>query len=97
MLFKIFADADFLYLKLLMAHLGSSWPLLGPIWAQKNPQNCPKSNPTIIQKLFQKITPTNVKNNQILAPKIGNLGEAPQQAQPAGTLLKALVSKMAAK
>ena len=43
------------YLKLSMALLGSSWPLLGPIWSQNGPQNGPKSNLKNVQKLVQKM------------------------------------------
>ena len=57
------------------------------------------SGPKMVQKLVQKMTPKNVKFKPILGPKMdpkmGNLGEGAPQAQPAGALLKALVSKMA--
>ena len=89
----------FASLKLLVAFLGPSSPLLGPIWSQHGPQNGPKNYPKVVQKVVQKTTPTKVNFKPILGPKMdpkmGHLGEGPQQAEPAGALLKALVSKMA--
>ena len=86
-------------LKLSMALLGSSWPLLGPIWSQNGPQHGPQNCPKVVQKIVQTTTPQKVNFKQILGPKLDpkmaqNLG-APAQAEPAGALLKALVSKMA--
>ena len=85
-------------LKLLMALLGPSWPILGPIWPPNDPQNCPQSGPTMVQKLVQKMTPKKVKFKPILGPKMDremdHLGERRQQSQEAGAILKALVSKM---
>ena len=87
------------YLKLLIALLGSSWPLLGPIWSQNGPQNGPQNCQKVVQKMVQKTTPKKLHFKQILGPKMdpkmSYLGEAPQQAQEAGAILKALVSKMA--
>jgi hypothetical protein len=87
------------YLKLSMALLGSSWPLLGPIWSQNGPQNGPQNGQKVVQKMVQKTTPKKVIFKQILGPKLGpktaqNLG-AGSRAEPAGALLKALVFKMA--
>ena len=49
--------------------------------------------------MVQKTTPKKVNFKPILGPKMGpkmgHFGEAPQQAQEAGAILKALVSKMA--
>ena len=45
------------YLKLSMALLGSSWPLLGPIWSQNGPQNGPQNGQKVVQKMGQKTTP----------------------------------------
>ena len=61
---------DFRYLKLLVALLGPSWPLLGPIWSQNGPQNCPQSGPKSVQKLVQKMTPEITKNKPIWGPKM---------------------------
>ena len=76
-------------LKLLMALLGSSWPLLGPIWPQNGPQNGPQSG---------QMTPKKVNFKPILGPKMDPKmvqdGEGGAQAEPAGALLKALVFKM---
>ena len=58
-------------------------------------QNGPQSCQTNVQKLVQKMTPTNVKIKTILGLKMGNLGEQWAQSQEAGAILKALVSKMA--
>ena len=86
-------------LKLSMALLGSSWPLLGPIWSQNGPQNGPQNCPKMVQKVVQKTTPKKVNFKPILDPKMGpkmsNFGGAAAQAEPAGAHLKALVSKMA--
>ena len=86
-----------------MALLGSSRPLLGPIWSQDGPQNVPKSGPKSdpknVQKIIQKMTQQFTRNKQILGqqmdPKMGNLGEDRQQSQEAGAFQKALVPKMA--
>ena len=58
-------------LELLMALLGSSWSLLGPIWFQNCSQNDPKSCQKHIQKIVQKMTPEITKNGRILDPKMG--------------------------
>ena len=87
--------------KLLIALLGSSWPLLGPIWSQNGPQNGPQNCLKVGQKIVQKMTPKNVNFKPILGPelgpKIGIFGGAPQRSQEAGAILKALVSNMAPK
>ena len=49
-------------LRILMALLGSSCPLLGPIWSQNGPQNGPKSCPNSVQKLIQKVSEPITKN-----------------------------------
>ena len=86
-------------LELLMALLGSSWPLLGPIWSQNGPQNGPQNCQKVVQKMVQKTTPKKVNFKPILGPKmdpkISHFGGAAAQAEPAGALLKALVFKMA--
>ena len=86
-------------LKLSMALLGSSWPLLGPIWSQNGPQNDPQNCPKVLQKIVQKTSPQKVNFKQIwgpkMDPKMGHFGGRRQQAEPAGALLKALVFKMA--
>ena len=86
-------------LKLSMVLLGSSWPLLGPIWSQNGPQNGPQNYPKVVQKVVQKTTPQKMNFKPILGPKmgpkIGNFGGPPAQSQEAGAILKALVSKMA--
>ena len=90
---------DFGSLKLSMALLGSSWPLLGPIWSQNGPQNGPQNVPKVVKKMVQNTTPKKVNFKPILGPKMdpkmGHFGEGPPRANPAGALLKALVSKMA--
>ncbi len=58
-------------LKLSMALLGSSWPLLGPIWSQNGPQNGPQNCPKVVQKVVQKTTPKKVNFKPILGPKMG--------------------------
>ena len=58
-------------LKLLMALLGPSWPLLGPIWSQNGSQNGSKSGPESVQKLVQKSPPKICKNGLILGPQNG--------------------------
>ena len=82
-------------LESLMALLGTSWSLLGPIWSQNGPKSVPKN----VQKLVQKMTPTITKNILILGPKMDPKmvqgGGAGPRANPAGAILKALVSKMA--
>ena len=57
-------------LELLMALLGSSCPLLGPIWSQNGSKMGPKSGPKSDQKVVQKMTPKFTKKVPILAPKI---------------------------
>ena len=43
-------------LKLLVALLGPSSPLLGSIWSQNGPQNNPKSYPKSVNELVQTMT-----------------------------------------
>ena len=57
-------------LELLMALLGSSCPLLGPIWSQNRSKMGPKSCPKSHQKLVQKSTPKITKTVRILGPEI---------------------------
>ena len=57
-------------LELLLALLGSSCPLLGPIWSQNGSKMGPKSGPKSDQKVVQKMTPKFTKKMPILAPKI---------------------------
>ena len=87
------------YLKLSMALLGSSWPLLGPIWSQNGPQNGPQNCQKVVQKMVQKTTPKKVNFKPILGPKMGpkmgHFGGAAARAQEAGAILNALVFKMA--
>ena len=61
---------DFGSLKLLVALLGPSWPLLGPIWSQNGPQNGPKSNPKNAQNLVQKFDPKIPPKRPALDPKM---------------------------
>ena len=61
---------DFGCLKLLVALLGPSSPLLGPIWSQNGPQNDPKSGPKNAQKFVQKIDPTITPKMPVLGPKM---------------------------
>ena len=86
-------------LKVLMALLGSSCPLLGRSGPKMGPKMGPKSGPKSDQKVVQKMTPKITKKVQILGPKMGpqicNFGKGAAQAEPAGALLKALVFKMA--
>ena len=67
-----------------MALLGTSWPLLGPIWSQNGSQNGPQSGPKSVQTLVQKLTPQKVNFEPILGPKInskmGQDGEGGAQA-----------------
>ena len=53
-------------LESVMALLGTSWPLLGPIWSQNGSQNGLKSGPKSVQKLVQKMTPQKVYFEPIL-------------------------------
>ena len=82
-----------------MAFLGSSWPLLGPIWSQNGPQNGPQNGQKVVQKMVQKTIPKKSIFKPILGPKlgpkIGQFREGAQQSQEAGAILKALVFKMA--
>ena len=70
-------------LESLMALLGPSSPLLGPIWSQNGSQNGPQSGPKNVQKLVQKMTPQKVKFEPILGPKtdskMGQDGESGAQ------------------
>ena len=61
---------DFGSLKLLVAVLGPSSPLLGPIWSQKGPQNGPKSCPKSVQKLVQNLIAKITQHIGVLGPKI---------------------------
>ena len=54
---KVFANAVFGSFKLLVALLGSSWPLLGSIWSKDSPQNGPTSGPKVGQKLSKELPP----------------------------------------
>ena len=80
------------YLKLSMALLGSSWPLLGPIWSQNCPQNGSQNCQTVVQIIVKTTTPKHVILKPILGPKMGpkirHFGGAVAQADPAGALLK---------
>ena len=62
---------DFGSFKLLVALLGPSWPLLGPIWSQNGPQNGPKSGPKSAQKLVQKMDPNLTPKNASFGPQNG--------------------------
>ena len=85
--------------KLLIALLGSSWPLLGPIWSQNGPQNGPQNCLKVVPKIVQKMASKKVHFRQILGPKlgpkIGNFGGTAAQSERDGALLEALVFKMA--
>ena len=89
------------YLKLSMALLGSSWPLLGPIWSPSGPQNGSQNNSKVVPKIVQTTIPKKEDFKPIVGPKMGPkiciFGGGPPRANPAGALLKALVfgSKMA--
>ena len=61
---------DFESLKLLVALLGPSCPLLGPIWSQNGPQNGPKSGPKSVQNLIQKLDPKITPKIPVLDPKM---------------------------
>ena len=56
-------------LKLLMALLGPSWLLLGPIWFQKGPKNGPRNYPKVVQKMIQKTAPPTTHSKTILGSK----------------------------
>ena len=56
-------------LELLMALLGSSCPLLGPIWSQNGSKMGPKSGPKSDQKVVQKMTPKFTQKMPILGPQ----------------------------
>ena len=60
----------------MVALLGPSSPLLGPIWSQNGPQNGPKSGPKSVQKLVKKmdrkITPKIPVLGPKMAPKLGS-------------------------
>ena len=56
-------------LRLLMALLGSSCPLLGPIWSQMAPKMAPKVGPKSVQKVNQKMTPKKNEKGLILGSK----------------------------
>ena len=83
---------DFGSLKLLVALLGTSSLLLGPIWSQNGPQNGSQNCQTVVQTIVKTTTPKHVIFKQILAPKmcpkIRHFGGATAQADPAGDLLK---------
>ena len=57
-------------LELLLALLGSSCPLLGPIWSQNGSKVGPKSGPKSDQKVVQNMTSKITKKVPILGPKI---------------------------
>ena len=57
-------------LKLLMALLGSSCPLLGRFGPKMVPKTGPKSSPKSDQKVVQKMTPKITKKMQILGSKM---------------------------
>ena len=61
---------DFGSLKLLVAILGPSSPLLGPIWSQNGPQNGPKSYQKNAQRLVQKMDPKITPKMPVLGPKM---------------------------
>ena len=61
---------DFGSLRLLVALLGPSSPLLGPIWSQNGPQNGPKSGPKSAQKLVKKMDPKITPKMPVLGPKM---------------------------
>ena len=73
---------DFGSLKLLVALLGPSSPLLGPIWSQNGPQNGPKSGPKNAQKFVQKMDPKITPKMPVLGPKM-----APKLGSKRPTLL----------
>ena len=73
---------DFGSLRLLVALLGPSSPLLGPIWSQNGPQNGPKSGPKSAQKLVKKMDPKITPKMTVLGPKI-----APKSGSKRPTLL----------
>ena len=88
----------FCSLKLFTALLGSSCPLLGPIWSQNGLQNCPKVVKKVTQKWFNKLPksyqtkyPKNTKQMKMLdpkmSPKIGKVGDNGPRAQPSGRCL----------
>ena len=58
-------------LKLLIAFLGASWPLLGRSGPKTGPQNGPQSNPKVAQKLVQKWTQHKQKK-QFCRPVLGS-------------------------
>ena len=64
--------------KLLIALLGSSSPLLGPIWSQNGPQNGSQNYPKVGQQIVQKMISKKVNFKPILGtkmgPQIGNFG-----------------------
>ena len=61
---------DFGSLKLLVALLGPSSPLLGPIWSQNGPQNGPKSGPKSAQKFVQKMDRKITPQMPVVGPKV---------------------------
>jgi hypothetical protein len=67
---------DFESSKLLVALLGSSSPILGPIWSQNGPQNGFKSGPKNAQKTVQKMNPKITPKMPVLdlemVPKMGS-------------------------
>ena len=67
--FKVFANAGFLYFEALDGPLGPILAPLGPIWSKMGPQKCHKSCPKSAQKLAQKLTQTNTKTRPIWAPQ----------------------------
>ena len=96
--FKVFGKTVFWLLNLLIALLGSSWPLLGPICSQNDFQNLPKSSPKSNQKRIQKMTPILLRNKLILSPKMDakfvQNGDGGAHENLAGAILEALGPKM---
>ena len=78
-------------LKLLMALLGSSCPLLGRSGPKMGHKMGPKSSPKSYQKVVQKMIPKITKNVPILdprmGPKMGKDDDSRAQAQPSGRCL----------
>jgi hypothetical protein len=74
--FRFLQMQDVRSLKLLVAHLGPSWPLLGPTWSQNGPQNGPQSGAKHVQKLVQKLIPKITPNMPVwgskMDPKLGS-------------------------
>ena len=71
------------FLKLLMAFLGSSWPLLGrydpKMGPKMDPKRGPKSEPKNDPKNDQKMIPKMTKNDHLTLKKIALTESAPDQ------------------